>query len=194
MKRILGLVLALSCVAQSGNAAAQDDVEARARAHFAAGQVHVAGERFRQAYLAFSAGYELSQRPLFLFNMAECAYHIGLYARARTDYQRYLALDPNGAMAGTARERLEELGPTPPPPAESQVAPARVAAVAQTPPQISVDVAPRPSRDIWQEEAFWGVLGASVGLVLAAVITGVVVASTSNGPACAVGCTLVDFR
>lgn len=85
-------------------------LEAAAKAHFERGQSLSAQSRFAEALAEFSAGYELSRKPLFLFNMAECARQAGDRARARANYERYLAEDPAGRLADTAQSRLMELG------------------------------------------------------------------------------------
>src|SRR5687768_2091576 len=105
------LVLVALAWCAAGVASAQED----ARGRFAAGQALVAEGRFEEAYAAFEAGHALSDRPLFLFNMAECALHAGRQSDARRDYERYVAAAPEGSMAQTARERLAELAPAPPP-------------------------------------------------------------------------------
>src|SRR5262249_14423878 len=47
--------------------------EAQARAYFERGVAHVKAHHYLEARAEFAAGYELSHRPTFLFNMAECS-------------------------------------------------------------------------------------------------------------------------
>ncbi|MEM9864957.1 MAG: hypothetical protein AAF938_25365, partial [Myxococcota bacterium] len=57
----------------SASALAQSDDE-RARVHYAEGRAHADAGDYPAAHADFRAGYELSHRPLFLFNMAESSY------------------------------------------------------------------------------------------------------------------------
>jgi hypothetical protein len=102
--------------------------EQDAKAHFASGQELFAHGSYPEAMQEFSAGYQLSHRPLFLFNMAECARLLGDAARARALYSQYIDEDPDGRLVATARERLAA-SPTPrvrpaPLPAADPAAPA----------------------------------------------------------------------
>src|SRR5262245_64281687 len=73
----------------------------------------VAARQFAAAFDEFSAGYDLSNRPQFLFNMGECKRALGDAPAARQLYQRYLLASPHGDLADTARARLSELGQPP---------------------------------------------------------------------------------
>jgi tetratricopeptide (TPR) repeat protein len=179
----------------TSSAHAQDaDVQARARAHYDSAQALVSAERYLDAYAEFSAGFDLSQRPAFLFNMAECALHAGERDRARTDYGRYLERAPDGNLAETARRRLEELGPAAP--AARVPTPAQTALASEPGPDRDLLTAPplETPRELWQEEAFWIVGGTLLALAVGGAITGGVLASEANGPACGAGCVLVDLR
>ena len=138
--------------------------ESVAKQHFARGKELAAQAQYREAIDEFRAGYAASPRPLFLFNMGECARSIGDEALARDSYTRYLAADPNGALAATARAHLAELAmpapttrppptpptttpppsmtppPTTPPPA---AAPHEPAAPAPTSPSVATSAAAR---------------------------------------------------
>jgi hypothetical protein len=104
--------------------AADPSLEAQARAHFERGQTLSSEGRYEGAHAEFSAGYDLSHKPLFLFNMGECARLAGDAEQAARDYERYLAEDPQGRLAEKAQERVAELRsrlpqpPTVPSPAE----------------------------------------------------------------------------
>jgi hypothetical protein len=196
----VAMVLIAWC-AMLGMAEAQtSDAAARARAHFEAGQTLVGERRFDDAYREFEAGYALSQRALFLFNMAECARESGRTSQARIDYARYLAADPDGSQVEVARERLAILGPEPvrePEPAQvAQVATPEEAAAMTTPaPEGALDTplsdsAPPPGREIWEDWPFWTIVGS---VLLAGAIAGTVVGVTTNsGPSCGMAC--VDLR
>ncbi|MFH0903213.1 MAG: hypothetical protein V2A73_21500 [Pseudomonadota bacterium] len=111
----MAIVIAITTAICLGEAARPvlangETLQAKAKVHFEVGQKLVAEGRFVEAKAEFSAGYELSHRPLFLFNMAECARLSSDKARARELYERYLLEDPQGKLAAMARERLAELG------------------------------------------------------------------------------------
>ncbi len=109
---VLAAVVAATPRAAFAQAAPQEDPRiSQSRAHFNSGQKLVQQGKYTEAYAEFHKGYELSHRPLFLFNMAECARQGGDSARARDGYERYLREDPLGAQATKARERLADLGP-----------------------------------------------------------------------------------
>lgn len=108
------LVLSACCwVALTGSAVAQTGSagDEEARHHFEAGQALVQVESFASARFEFRRGFELSQRPLFLFNMAECSRHLELFDDARREYSEYLRREPESAFSSIASERLAELGP-----------------------------------------------------------------------------------
>lgn len=204
-------VLAIALVGSLGfsSASAKADADSDARAHFEAGQAHVDGERFEEAYAEFATGFALSPRPLFLFNMAECARFAGRMEDARRDYERYLTADPNGPMASAARRELDALGPAPAPaiearsgqeptvtlPPVSEAPPtSSVAPLALTPPMERAEPPPPASREIWEEPAFWAVLGT---VVVAAVGAGIGIGiATSAGPSeppCDAACMMIRF-
>ncbi len=87
-------------------AALAADPTAEAMALFKRGETLVAQQRYVEAYGEFAAAYRLSGRPLFLFNMGECARAGGDSERARQAYEQYLREDPTGKVAATVRERL----------------------------------------------------------------------------------------
>jgi hypothetical protein len=104
---VLGLAGSASAWAQPAPATTH---EAEARAHFERGTAHYKDGRYLEARAEFAAGYELSHRPMFLFNMAECSRLRGDLDIARDTYERYLRADPNGSNAELARQRLTALG------------------------------------------------------------------------------------
>lgn len=173
--------------------------EARAKEHFRRGQELIGQGRHNEAYGEFEAGYGLSRRALFLFNMGECARAVGDTARARDAYERYVQEDPGGSLAPLARQRLIDLGAAPATvsaPA-SPVAPSEAAPAKPAPPRLSL-VPPAgeatkkiETKPVWKRWPLWVGLGAGLAAI-AAVTGGVVYATTQGGPACGAGC--VDFR
>lgn len=102
----IGLALILS--PRSSDAEPNADA---ARAHYDRGKALAERGEYAAAYGEFEAGYQASPRPAFLFNMGEAARGMGHTDKARAAYQRYLAAEPNGPLADTARKRLAQLGP-----------------------------------------------------------------------------------
>lgn len=176
------------------------DVETRARTYFENGRRLSAEGRYAEALAEFSGGYELSRRPLFLFNMGECARAMGETARAREYYERYLREDPSGDLAAQAKSRLAALPggkpaapPTPTPPKPSPtptptpvVVPTRAAPkpVPTTPaeppaePQARPDLVPPPPSDdiddggrpFWKRPGVWIGVGIGAALIGGAII------------------------
>jgi tetratricopeptide (TPR) repeat protein len=183
----------IALLAAASPASAQTD-EAAARAHSEAGRAHASAQRFEEAYAEFEAGYALSARPAFLFNMAECMRQLGRTEEARRDYERYLDVDPRGALAEMARARLGELGP-PPEPEPEVIAPPQELAIAVEPARVEpLRAAPiERAPEIWEDWPFW-VVGAGAVLVIAAVITIVFVATAPASIDCRAGCSVIDWR
>jgi tetratricopeptide (TPR) repeat protein len=217
MKRI---VLASMCVAagcallsrpspalaQPQGGARPASADAHAREAFKKGEALFRAGRYLEALAQFSGGYELSQRPLFLFNMGECARKLGQTERARAYYQRYIDADKGGKLVALAEKRIAELGgpvvedePAAKPPAvdaggtAKSVAVPPPAAVAERPTRsvpaaaLQADAPPEESRPLWKKWPFWAAVGA------AAVTTTAVVLATSSGDGGCTG-TCVDFR
>lgn len=102
-------LLTVTTPAVADNAREQAAAVDRAKAHFERGRQLSEAKQFAAAYTEFAAGYAASPRPLFQFNMGECSRALGRTSEARDHYQRYLAAEPNGAFASTARTRLADL-------------------------------------------------------------------------------------
>src|SRR5262245_2148573 len=114
--RVLAVLLLLSLVfAPRGSSAQPADSKSTAaadavgRIHFQRGQRLSASGNYAGAYREFAAGYAATKRPLFLFNMGEAARASDEVAKARESYLEFLRVDPNSALAATARTRLAEL-------------------------------------------------------------------------------------
>jgi hypothetical protein len=200
-------LLVAATIVRAGTAAAQSppDADAEARQRFGHGQDLYALGQYRDALAEFTAAYELSHRPLLLFNMAECERLDGDLDRARADYQRYLTAEPNGAMASIAKDRLAKLPAPPPPPAAPPPPPAPPPPAPTTidldphhvirdtperqPPLASLVVEPAPPTPFYQRWPFWAAVGG--GVVLTSLI--VIAASQHGGPSCS-GCEVVDLR
>jgi hypothetical protein len=170
----LTMALAQSAV----RAQPEPDLDVKAKAHFTRGQELVDAKRYREALAEFSAGYELSGRPAFLFNMAECARLSGDQARAVDLYRQFVREAPEHQLAALAARRLEELavppeirpGPSPvtqPPPLPApQVKPTPPASqsVSPAPASLALKAAPIEPRDesrpLFKHWGFWAGVGA----------------------------------
>lgn len=182
-------------------------VDDEARGHYERGQTLYKVARYDEALAEFSAGFELSGRPLFLFNMAECARLAGDAGHARALYERYLSADPDGELVKLARKRLAQLGPSPARPAaptvtEKRPSPSETTRPAQpatklptpaeaaqltTPPTETIPDRPEaaPARSWWRRWPIW----AAVGVV---VIGGSATAYALTRDDCT-GCVVVDL-
>ena len=210
-RAILAVVVALAF--GTPHAAADPAGDAAAKAHFERGKTLAASARFADAYQAFEAAFQASSRPAFLFNMGEAARAMPDVVRARAAYERFLAVEPTGTLADTARRRLAELGvpPTPrtarPPvttrpaittepaqeakPAVTIASPRDVVAHRAEPAPSVTAMEPHPprgeSRPLWKKWPFWAAVG---GVVVTAVVVGLVV--RSDDATCGAGC--IDLR
>jgi hypothetical protein len=148
---LVALVAApLRSAAQPGDTKAAAHAEASAREHFRRGQRLSARGEYTAAYREFAAGYALTERPLFLFNMAEAARASGDVAKARDNYLQFLRVDPKNALAATAQARLAELdraaGAAPTDAGTSAAASAPPASRATAPPGAQPGAAPGSNR------------------------------------------------
>jgi hypothetical protein len=121
---------------------ADDSRQAEAKAYFERGVAHYKEGKYLEARAEFAAGYELSHKPLFLFNMAECSRLDGNLDLAREGYERYLREAPNGSESALAKQRLATLAgkpaepkpAAPPPPAPKPTVEAKPATTVVPPP------------------------------------------------------------
>jgi len=187
------VVVLLCCMLGAPAAQAQSvaapDAEAVARTHFDQGKVLATAGRYAEAYLEFEAGYQASHRPAFLFNMGEAARRMGDANKARAAYQRYLAAEHDGALAKSARRRLDAL---PPPDPIPRVPSPRSLVLPDPPPSATAlrdsNVRVVPSEPVWQRWPFWAIVG---GTVVASVVV-TTIALRHDRVACDVGC--LDLR
>jgi tetratricopeptide (TPR) repeat protein len=227
MKPIYFLLLLALVAAPRGSSAEPADAKAAAaadasgHAHFQRGQRLSASGDYAAAYREFAAGYAVTARPLFLFNMAEAARANGDAAKARASYLEFLRVDPTNALAATTRTRLAELdraaGVAPGP--EPTDSPATSPSVATTPgagrsealpllPPSATSPQPPgagpgetlpPDRFTTERRDADGAplwkkwpFWAVVGGALAG--GAIVYAATRNGGVCGAGCTELNFR
>jgi len=181
MRSAAVLLVALACLSSNALADGADHLADAAKAHYERGQSLYAGGQFAEARAEFLAGFELSHKPAFLFNAAECARLMGQSDAAREDYDKYLKLDPDGKLAMLAFQRLDELGwpaktnetppspPPAPPPAPAPMLPV-AATVTSVPPSTAIHRSSPPDDSNPQIERYTG-LG-TAGLGVAMIVTG----------------------
>jgi hypothetical protein len=203
----VAMLFAAICVASP--AYADDSLADAAKTHYEQGQTLYAAGRFAEARAEFLAGFELSKKPAFLFNAAECARLLGDTQIARDGYNRYLQLEPNGRLAMLAMQRLDELGPathvepTPPaipPPTIPAPSPTTTPMPHQTTPApitgSLVRSAPADDTDTARIERIAGIglAGTGAALVLTGAIFGYHSSTLSSQVtgACASGCIWSD--
>lgn len=205
-------VLALVVVTSSPTFA-DPALDKQAKAHSQRAQELYRDGKYAEARAEFSASYDLSRRPGFVFNMAECSRLAGDLTAARQHYQNYLALAPDGSMATLARQRLaalpgstERAAPPPvvPPPvmAPPVTAPAAASPTVTAPPPaplVAHNAEPTltgtaaitraaPERSMWTRWPVWVAVGAGV-IATSALIY---VAARSDRDPCGPGC--IDWQ
>lgn len=216
--KTVAMLFAVACLGST--AFADDRLEDAAKAHYEQGQTLYTAGQFAEARAEFLAGFELSHKPAFLFNAAECARLLGKLDVARDGYDQYLKLDPNGKLAMLALQRLDELGPKPAEPAKPAAPPVAAPAPAPlaTPAPAPVVLPPpaaaasssipanatvtsmtieQPSSNTPQIERYAGIAtaGTGVAMIVTGAIFGIHSSSLSNqvSAACASGCVWADF-
>ena len=143
--------------------------------HYAHGQTLYAAGDYLAARVEFMSGFELTHKPVFMFNAAECSRLAHDPAAARDGYRRYLELEPDGKLAQLAKQRLAELTPPAPVPAATAPTPPPVvvpspavaaehASVTAEPAVHVVQTAPVSIEEtpFWHRKTPWIVLGVAV--------------------------------
>jgi hypothetical protein len=116
-KLVLIMTMLASVAVVSAPRARAQTAEREAREHYRRGKDAYAAQRFDDAYREFEAGYRLSTRPLFLFNMGHAKRRAGAPAEARALFRRFLELQPDSPHRGEVEAILRELEPPPSGPA-----------------------------------------------------------------------------
>jgi hypothetical protein len=184
-----------------------DDAATReAKERFKRGKVLVEKKQLAEAYDEFARGFAASNRPGFLFNMAEAARGMGKLDVARDDYERYLAADPTGPYATLSTQRLAELPKREPlPPPRPIAAPVSPPAIVIPPPAESaqrieatpasadrpmVDDKSEPSKPLWKRWPVW----VGVGVVLVGGVLATVMLTSGDSMTCGSNPNCVDLR
>jgi tetratricopeptide (TPR) repeat protein len=101
---------ALSLLGLLPTQVAADSVDdARARAHFAAGQEYFAQERFSEAASEFDEAYQLSGRPEMLINRARAEERAGALEQAVTSLELLFERYPQTSYRAEAEQQLARL-------------------------------------------------------------------------------------
>lgn len=223
------LILALVAAPRGSSAGPSETkptaaADARGKVHFQAGQRLSNSGDYAGAYREFEAGYNLTGRTLFLFNMAEAARANGDAAKARANYLEFLRVDPKNALAATAQARIDELdrkaGTSPgPAPGTSTTPPAVTTSPGGTqheplpllPPPVTGSPPPSgnpgetlPAASLTTTTTTHGAESTPVwkkwpfwAVVGGAIVGGsvaVYAVSRDNGSACGAGCAQLNFR
>lgn len=175
------LVVASWLLAAPLGASAQEGTTAedrQARSEFQAGRAAFDGGRWEAALTHFEKAYELSPRPVLLYNIAKAQDNLGQLRQAYATYKRYLAAVPEATNRGAVERRVSELeieiARIPPEVATpAQAAQASEAAPAATATPLAPEAPARDDR-IHKKWWFWTGLGA---LVAGGVAVGIVAAT-----------------
>jgi tetratricopeptide (TPR) repeat protein len=162
-------------VARAQEGATAEDRQARSA--FQAGREAFDAGRWEEALGHFEKAYELSPRPMLLYNIAKAQDNLGQLREARATYKRFLAAVPDASNRGAVERRVSELdvevARLPP----EVATPAQAAQAAETGPQAgATPLAPEaPARDdrIHKKWWFWTGIGA---IVAGGVVAGVLIA------------------
>ncbi len=133
---VLAGAVALAVVAPRAQAAEPNNT-ALGIAHFEAGKRLYAEGRYPQALIEFSAGYELTRRPAFLINIAQCHRQMHEPREAISYYREYLVHDATSREAEAVKRVIAELEAELPPEPPPQATP--------PPPTVTAEQAPAPA-------------------------------------------------
>jgi hypothetical protein len=181
MKTKIVVALALLLALVAGRARAEsDDVLARARTHFEAGQALYNLGNYSEAEREFAAGYQLAPRREFLINLGQCYRKLEDLDKAQMMYARYLRDAPPDDVHRRAAEQIlrdldAQIAARPTPPTERAQSAAPPPATASSPSANPLLDAPaptvtaRPQRKSWLKRNWWVI---PVGTVVVGVAVG----------------------
>ena len=104
---VLGLLMAAGAFHATPAQAQQQDDEARAL--FEAGRLAYGRGDYARALEHFSEAYELSDRPVLLFNVANCYDRLRRDREALEAFRKFISLAPDHPEVGTAQTRIDFL-------------------------------------------------------------------------------------
>lgn len=88
---------------------ADTGAQKRARAHAKQGDAYFDAKEYERAIAEYQAAFDLDGKPSRIFNIAVCHDYAGHRAKAIETYQRYVALEPEGRAADSARAAIAKL-------------------------------------------------------------------------------------
>ena len=135
------MMILIALVFAPAIASADSTADDQGKLHSDRGQALYREGKYREARAEFERGFELSGRAAFLFNVAECSRLLGEAATARAQYDKYLAIEPDGKLAATAKQRLASL---PAAPAAVTTTPLPSPKPVEVPPTVVVTTPPAP--------------------------------------------------
>lgn len=185
MVRWLGSLTALVVFAYAVPLAAQaPSTDSEARVRFEAGRMAFAAERYEDALVDFERAYELSHRPVLLFNIAQSYARLGRNREAVDAYRHFLSEAPEGEAG---REE-----------ADAQIV-LLERAIAEAPPEpIDEEIhEPEPATPTARDEdptTGWVLVGVGGALTIAgAILTGVGLADRAAVESPAPGAAWIDI-
>ncbi|MGZ3438100.1 MAG: tetratricopeptide repeat protein [Polyangia bacterium] len=188
------LVVVLILCWQVAAQAQRSDPLVQARAHYDAGRTFYDVGNYQDALREFNIGYELSQKPRFLLNIAQTHRKLNDFARAREALGKFLGETPaDDPYRSTAEALLKEIdaaeirqappatipsvAPTPPP----TPTPAPAPTVTPLQPAVVPGRAPVPlHKPLVRRGWLWGTVAGGVVLAGGAIALGVVLGGSSN--------------
>jgi hypothetical protein len=81
----------------------------KARDHYRRGEAAFKAQDFDRAFREFEAGYVLSEKPLFLLNMAHTERRRGQLRNAQSLYNTFLTMEPRSPLKGEVETVLREI-------------------------------------------------------------------------------------
>jgi tetratricopeptide (TPR) repeat protein len=110
--RGINACLIVVLVAWAGLAAAETPAQrTAAKKAFVQGDDAFKQGRYEEALAAFKSGFELSEKPRFLLNIAHCQRKLGRFGESLENYQRFLETDPKPADRDLALKMVAEVTP-----------------------------------------------------------------------------------
>lgn len=109
MLRVVPFVVALvvgACIGMAPRLASAQGSDAEARALFNAGEIAYSEGRWESALAYFERAYEMSHRPILLFNIGSSAEHLRRDEIALEAFRRYLAEIPDAGNRAAVASRI----------------------------------------------------------------------------------------
>jgi tetratricopeptide (TPR) repeat protein len=153
--------------------------DAQARALIAAARNAYDTGRFREALTAFTEAYNIKPAPGLLFNIGQCHRQLSEFERAAFFYRRFLDLVPGSPNAPTVRDLLAQVEAK----TEQQRRQADTSTTKPVPeaaiPSLAnaQNASPQAPTPLWKRGWVW----AGVGVVAAATLTTVLIATRPRG-------------